>query len=462
MDKKLLNLHDILFRKFITLFIIIFLGLGTIFYFWIKDIYIQQTKTDLLHNIDILSLQIKNLQDVDSLAKKVKKIINLRVTIISNGGDVLGESDKDFTTMDNHLNRVEVIEAKYQKYGSIIRYSDTIKKELLYVTKKFIINNNKYYIRMARDIELINEHFLYLSYKIGFLFLIFIAVTFWVALKISQNVQDETKNILEFLTNLTTQKRAIKIDSFYSIEFNEITKLLTIVSHNLAKKDKQKLKYTAKLKLLNRQKDDIISAISHEFKNPISVINGYAQTLLEDKNINVNIQNKFLTKIYSNSIKLSNMIDRLRLSTKLEEGKHFLSFREFNMVILIDDIIEDLKLTYPNRDIKFKSDNIKINADETMITIAISNLIENALKYSQDTVSIKLNKKILTIIDSGIGIKESDISKITNKFYRVSNNGWNNSLGVGLSLVKNILELHEFKLDIKSVENKGSSFKIIF
>ena len=461
LSKKLLNLHDIFFRNFMVLFTIIFLGLGIIFYLWIKDIYIQQSRINLLNNIDIISLEIKDLKDVDSLIKKIQKNINLRVTIISNNGIVLGESYKDSISIDNHLNRVKINKSKHHQYSSAIRYSDTIKKELLYVSKQFNINNSIYYIRMAREIELTNKQFLELSYKIWVLFLLFIAIIFFVTLGISRKVQDETKYILEFLKNLSNQKRAIKIESFYSVEFNKITKLLTTVSQSLAKKDKQKSKYTAKLKLSNRQKDDIISAISHEFKNPISVISGYTQTLLEDKNIDQKIQDKFLNKISANSLKLTNIIDRLRLSIKLEEGKHLVNFKELNMGKIIEDIIEDLKLTYPNRDINFQSNDIKIDADETMISIAISNIIENALKYSQDNIEIKINTKNLTIVDFGIGIKESDLSKITNKFYRVSNNSWNSSLGVGLSLVKNILELHKFKLEIESVENKGSLFKII-
>ena len=461
---KLIKLHDIFLRKFLLLFVTIFISLGIIFYLWIKDIYIEQTKIDLLHNINITSIQINNLQDVDQIAKKIKKLINLRVTIISQDGTVLGESDKDFSAMDNHLNRAEVIQAAYQEYGSIIRYSKTIKKELLYVSKKFTINNHNYFIRMARDIEVINQQFLYLSLKIGFLFLAFMAMAFYIALQISKDVQDETKNILEFLRNLTKQTKPLKIESSYSIEFNKITKLLSSVSQNLAKKDKQKSKYTAKLKLSNRQKDDIISAISHEFKNPIAVISGYTQTLLEDKDINPNIREKFLAKISSSSEKLTNMIDRLRLSIKLEEGKQQSSFKKINIINLITDIVEDLKLTYKNRDIKIEGSDtfIDVDVDETMMSIAISNLIENGLKYSQDTVVIKLDKKQLSVIDTGIGIKQSDISKITDKFYRVSSNGWNNSLGVGLSLVKNILELHKFKLEITSIENEGSNFSIVF
>lgn len=462
LSDKTLKLHDIFLRKFLFLFITIFLILGIIFYFWIKDIYIEQTKVDLLNNINILSLQIDNIQNVDELAKRVKKVIDLRVTIISKDGTVLGESDKNFNSMDNHLNRAEVIQAKYQEYGSIVRYSNTLKKELLYVGKKFTVNKYDYYIRMARDIELVNQQFFYLSLKIGFLFLIFMLSAFTIALKISKNVQDETKDILDFLRSLTKQKKAIKIESNYSTEFNKITKLLTSVSQSLAKKDKQKSKYTDKLKLSNRQKDDIISAISHEFKNPIAVISGYTQTLLEDKDINSGIRDKFLKKISSNSQKLTTMIDRLRLSIKLDQRKKLSVFKECNIANITKEIIDDLRVTYPSRDIELISDDIILNVDDTMISIAIANLIENALKYSQDTITIEIDDKTLQVKDSGIGLKQSDISKITDKFYRVSSNGWNNSLGVGLSLVKNILELHKFKLEIDSIENEGSNFKIIF
>ncbi len=462
MNKKLLKLHDIFLRKFLLLFTIIFFGLGIIFYFWVKDMYVEQIKIDLLHNIDIFSLQIDNLDDVDTKIKNIKKLINLRVTIINTDGVVIGESDKDKKQMDNHKNRSEIIESKYNEYGSIIRYSKTLKKKLLYVSKKFKLKKQKYYIRIARDIEQINQDFIFLYFKIALLFVFFIVIIFWVALKASKNVQYETNKILNFLSGLIKEKKGFKIESSYSIEFYQITKLLTRVSQILSKKDKQKLKYTAKLKLSNSQKDDIISAISHEFKNPIAVIHGYTQTLIEDKNINQDIRDKFLDKISSNTDKLTNMIDRLRLTIRLDEGNQPHSFINCDMKKLTLNIIDDLKISYPNREISLESDKVFIEVDETMIGIAITNLIENALKYSQDDIKIKITPKSLSVIDFGIGIKDKNISKITDKFYRVSSNGWNNSLGVGLSLVSNILKLHSFKLEISSIENEGSTFKILF
>jgi len=456
------KLHDIFFRKFILLFATIFLILGLVVFTWIKNLYIDQTKTDLINNIDIVSLNINTLDDLDAKVLIISKKIGLRITIIDQNGIVIAESHKNKKTMNNHRNRAEIIRAKYQEYGSIIRKSDTLKKELLYVAKKYTLNGEDYFIRMARDIAKISEEFLYLSAKISLLVLFFIIISFLVALSISKQVQHETTEILEFLKKLSKQNKAHKISSDYSFEFDKITKLLSNVSSTLAKRDRQKSKYTAKLKLSNRQKDDIISAISHEFKNPIAVISGYTQTLIEDNDINEPIRQKFLNKISSNSDKLTNMIDRLRLSLKLEEGKQEQNFIKLNLQRLITNIIEDLKISYPQREILLEAINVTIRADETMLRIAIENLIENALKYSQDDVYVVVTNKQISVSDNGIGIKEKDISRITNRFYRVSNNGWNNSLGVGLSLVSNIVKFHKFKLEIQSVENEGSTFSIRF
>jgi len=436
--------------------------MATLSYFWIKSIFIEQTKIDLLHNIDIFSLQIKDFKEIDTKVKEIKRIIGLRVTIIDKDGVVIGESDEDKDSMDNHLNRTEVLESKYNKFGSIVRYSDTLNKDLLYVSKKQFVNDKVYYIRMARDLELIDDEYLIMTFKVAVLFIFFIGIFFVVALKMSKKVEYETNTILDFLNDLIKQNKSLKIESNYSLEFQNITKLLTKVSYSLSKKDKQKSKYTTKLKASNRQKDDIISAISHEFKNPIAVISGYSQTLLDDKDLNATIRDKFLKKIFTNSEKLTSMIDRLRLTIKLDEGKQPHTFTKTNITNITNNIIDDLKVTYPSRDIHINADDIVMEVDETMMCIAITNIIENALKYSQDAVNITITKKKLSVSDFGIGVSDKDISKLTEKFYRVSNNGWNNSMGVGLSLVSNILSLHNFTLDIKSVENEGSTFSIIF
>jgi len=269
--------------------------------------------------------------------------------------------------------------------------------------------------------------------------------------------------IVSFLKALTKKKKPNYISSSYSKEFDTITTLLTKVAQILIKKEKQKLKYTAKLENSNRQKDDIISAISHEFKNPIAVINGYSQTLLDDENLNPNIRNKFLEKITKNGAKLSELIDTLRLSIKLDSGQQSLNFRETNLYELISDTLESVKMSYPKRQAIIKGErDIIVTLDPTLFSVVLSNLIENAFKYSEDEVIIEFDTAGIKVIDTGIGISEKNLKNITNKFFRVHANSWNNSLGLGLFIVNNIINMHKFTLTIESEEKEGSTFLVSF
>jgi len=460
----LLKLHQIYIRKFLLLFLALFFIVGAIVYYWLKEFYIEQTKISLLHNIELISHYVDEKHSLDKIANRVKKELDLRLTIVNEDGDVIAESHEDKSKMENHKYREEIMESKTDSYGSIVRYSDTLNTNLLYVAKKFIDHqNNIYFVRMARELKQITNDMVKLGLEVASILILFFAITLFVAYKISTNIQNETNKIMQFLYDLTKKKKNSYIKSDFSQEFYNITKHLTKVSKILTKQDKQKAKYTARLKTSNAQKDDIISAISHEFKNPIAVINGYSQTLLEDKNINIDIQQKFLSKINKNGNKLSELIDTLRLAIKLDEKKQPLRYTEVNLNETTKECADSLISNYKNRDIDIVSnDDVVVKADETLIGIAITNLIENALKYSEDKVTVTIDRSFIEISDHGIGINSDDIQKITDKFYRVSNNGWNNSLGLGLSIVSNIINIHNFKLDITSVENKGSSFKILF
>ncbi len=459
----MLKFHQIIFRKFLTLFIILFLVVGIILYFWVKNLYITNTKIALQENIKIIALSINNQTNFDNLADKIKNKLNTRLTIISENGEIIAESHKDKSTMDNHKYRDEIIQAKNEDFGFKIRTSKTIKLNLLYVAKKYTVNGKILYIRLAKELKSLSGQITTLAFQVLGIVAIFFISIFIVAYNINLQIQEETKKIVLFLKALTKKKKDNYISSDFSEEFSLITKLLTKVSKILIKQDKQKDKYASKLKSSNNQKDDIISAISHEFKNPIAVINGYTQTLLDDENLNRNIQNKFLKKIYKNGNKLNELIDTLRLSTKLDSTQQKLNLGNVNLYKLTNEIIENLKLTYKSKEIKIIGlKDIEIKADEALFSIVLTNLIENAFKYSEDEVIVKLEKTSIDIIDTGIGIKKENITKILEKYYRVSGNTWNNSLGIGLFLVNNIVELHNFKLKIKSMENEGSTFSIIF
>ena len=459
----MLKFHQIVLRKFLTLFLALFLIVGAITYYWIYEYYINSSKEAFKQDIKLLSLQITPQTNLDTLAKEIKKRLHIRLTIIDADGNVIAESHQDKTTMQNHRYREEIMQADTQEFGEIIRHSHTLKKNLLYVAKKYTLNKKIIYIRLSKEVMGIEKQILSLGVKISIVLILFFIAVFTMVYKINTQMQQETQKIVTFLKSLTKKEKLTYIHSSYSEEFEQMTNLLTKVSQILVKKDKQKSKYTQTLLEANKQKDDIISAISHEFKNPIAVVNGYSQTLLEDDNLNTTIRRKFLKKIYNNGIKLSNLIDTLRLSMKLDGEQQTLTTKKVELYTLILDLVQNLQINYPHRDVIIDGDKkATVEADETLLGIVITNLIENAFKYSEDEVHINISSHSIEVIDTGIGIEEKDLENITKKFFRVHKNSWNNSLGLGLFLVYRIIKLHHFNLQIESKKNKGSTFKIIF
>ncbi len=428
-----------------------------------QDFYISQAKESLKQDVEIITFEIDRNTNLDILAKKIKDKLNTRITVIDIDGEIIAESHEDKSTMDNHKYRPEIMQANKEDYGYKIRYSHTVKENMLYIAKKYTYDGKTLYIRLAKELQNINDQILSLGIKVLTLLILFFIAIFAIVYKINIKLQYETQKIANFLRDLAGKKKPNYINSDFSQEFALITGLLTKISQILIKREKQKSKYTNKLEASNNQKDDIISAISHEFKNPIAVINGYSQTLLDDVNINPNIREKFLKKIHNNGNKLSELIDTLRLSIKLDGGQMSLNFTDINLFETVKDSVDNLKLNYPKREVIIHcSEEILIKVDRSLFCVLIANLVENAFKYSEDEVHIYLKQGSIEVVDTGIGISESNLQKITDKFYRVHENSWNNSLGLGLFIVNNIINLHSFKLQIESKEHSGSTFRIKF
>ena len=169
----MLNFHQIVLRKFLLTFSILFFVVGSIVYYWTKEFYIAQSRDSLLHNIEIISFDIHDISHLDIVANKIKKTLNLRLTIISADGEVLVESHEDKTQMDNHKYREEIMQSNQEDHGYKIRHSKTINKDLLYIAKKYTFNGEVIYIRLAKELQNINEQIFALGIKTIFVLLVF-------------------------------------------------------------------------------------------------------------------------------------------------------------------------------------------------------------------------------------------------------------------------------------------------
>lgn len=450
----MLRIDQLYFRNFSIIFFVTLLITAVSGYFLLHKIEIDNHKVMLENMIDQFAI-INEEKNSDKIVKAIKQNSHIRVTIIDELGVVTHESDRNAHGMENHLNRPEISEAMQGSVGSSIRYSKSIKTDLLYVAKRV----DKRFIRMAYALDSIDEKFLKFWLKAMFFFAISMMVAMFVAFKINKMITKDLGYIKTSLDNLLNKKYDQEFDTVSCCkEFDAISKQVVQVSQKLERRDRQKAKYTKNLKILSKKQSDIISAISHEFKNPIAAIMGYAQTVQEDENLSLNLKEKFLGRVISNANKISNMIDRLAMAIKLENDTFKLEYSEFKILPLIEDTKEMLLQKYTQREIILEVEDVTIKADKSMFEHLLTNLIENALKYSEEEVIVRVKDGLVEVVDSGIGIKSEDIENITKRFYRVETLSWDNSIGIGLYIVKYILKIHGSELKIKSREGVGSTF----
>ncbi len=454
----MLRVDQLYFRNFSALFFLTLLVTAFSGYFLLKKIEINNHKTMLINMIDQFSI-VGTDHNINDVVHQIKEKTGVRVTIISSEGIVLYESNRDVKGMENHLNRPEIAQALAGGIGSSVRYSESVERDFLYVAKR----TEKGYVRMAYALESIQAKFFKFWLKAMVLFTLVMMLAFWLALRINQKITDDLKRIKISLENLLNKKYDVDFEGVSCCqEFDTISKQIDKVSRKLKKRDRQKAKYTKNLKLLSKKQGDIISAISHEFKNPVAAIMGYTQTVKEDADLSPQIRDRFLDKVTSNAQKITIMIDRLSLAIKLENDTFAPDYSQFNLFTLAEDVKEMVNHKYPDREIVLEVEALTLNADRGMFDNLLTNLIENALKYSEDEVIVRADNGRLEVIDKGIGIVAEDIENITKRFFRVDALTWDNSIGVGLYIVKYILKLHNSSLDIQSKPNIGSTFSFDF
>ena len=279
--------------------------------------------------------------------------------------------------------------------------------------------------------------------------------------RVTDRMQHELIIISTYLKNLENTEKIDYDTHFFTQEFEDINENLIKVLSSAKKREEIKQRYNAKLKLKNRQRGDMISAIAHEFRNPIASIMGYSQTLQEDPDIPKPLQEKFLTKIYNNGNKIEALLSRLILWNKFESGEATLHKSNFDIYSLIQEVKRSIEEKYKERKIVVEAESTMIYADRTLMDVVLKNLIENALKYSKEEIFVVIADGTISVTDKGVGIGKNDVTQVTKKFYRSGTHSWDNSMGLGLSIVKTILSMHQSKLEISSELDVGSTFSFV-
>lgn len=233
------------------------------------------------------------------------------------------------------------------------------------------------------------------------------------------------------------------------------------------------IKIILRQKTIDEIKGDFINNMTHELKTPISVTYAAVDALQNfGMGDDPEKRDKYLTISREQLMYLNRLVEQI-LTMSVEERKNLkLVFEN----IELDKVFESQKnkfLLNASKPVAFTIDveptELNVEADKLHFENVISNLIENAIKYSKESVNIKLSayqagsKTIISITDNGIGIPNSSLDKIFDKFYRVSTGNIHDvkGYGLGLSYVKTIVDKHGWKIKVESTEGKGTCFKII-
>ncbi|MDZ7714891.1 MAG: hybrid sensor histidine kinase/response regulator [Balneolaceae bacterium] len=227
------------------------------------------------------------------------------------------------------------------------------------------------------------------------------------------------------------------------------------------------------LKRLNQEKDDLMRIVSHDFRNPVTGIVGLIEVLRTSDDMSDDQKNEIYGAIKESGQKLIQLVNNL-LDKKSESSINKINAKEVNFTKLVEDTVELHRPTAINKGIFFDVELdyiLNFYLDRHKIEQAISNLISNALKFTPEggTISVKLEKvdkdpqkAIIEVSDTGIGMSEDVINNLwdgDSEKVRYGTSGEKGS-GIGLSLVKGFVDLHDGEIRVDSEEGKGTSFII--
>jgi signal transduction histidine kinase len=220
-------------------------------------------------------------------------------------------------------------------------------------------------------------------------------------------------------------------------------------------------------KHLARLRSDFISNVTHELKTPLTSIRMYAESLLIGRVKTPDGQKEYLEVVVNESERLKRMINNILEFSKMEKGKPEYHFVNSNLASIINEAIHEMNYWFEKEQFEVVTEldeNIYADVDSEKMKQAISNLLSNAIKYSTDTKKVfirsfrKSDQVCVEVEDRGIGIPEDKLSRIFEQFYRVEQKENISGTGLGLTVVKEIIEAHKGTISVTSEMGKGSRF----
>lgn len=297
---------------------------------------------------------------------------------------------------------------------------------------------------------------------LGFSVLTFIISFFIIQYRAERFIYRRVKRIYDDLTLLesaTLRKQPITTD-------------MATLTQEIGKFAQDKKLEIETLKVREEYRKEFLGNISHELKTPLFTVQGYVLTLLDGAMDNENLRKKYLERANKGVERLIYIVQDLDMITKLEVGDLSLNIEDFDIVALVESVFDLLEMKSAKKKITLTFDMqypepIMVRADKERIRQVLTNLVVNSIKYGsfKGTTEISIenlikNKVIVRVTDNGEGIAKANIPRLFERFYRIDKSGSRKEggSGLGLSIVKHIIEAHDERIYIESELSVGSEF----
>jgi two-component system phosphate regulon sensor histidine kinase PhoR len=257
-----------------------------------------------------------------------------------------------------------------------------------------------------------------------------------------------------------------------SLSKSKITTDITSLKLEVEKFAKDKKLEIETLQVRENYRKEFMGNISHELKTPLFTVQGYILTLLDGAIKDKKVRKKYLNRASKGVDRLLYIVKDLDMITKLETGDLHLHQDDFDLVEMIENVFELLEMKAAKREISIQLDKnyerpVLVHGDEERVQQVLTNLIVNSIKYGKKKGNTKISIEdfnedhlVIKVIDDGIGIEKEHIPRLFERFFRVDKSGSRKEggSGLGLSIVKHIIEAHNESLAVESEFGVGSTF----
>jgi signal transduction histidine kinase len=308
----------------------------------------------------------------------------------------------------------------------------------------------------------------YITRNMLMVIFIVLVITLFIGLFLFSNITGRLNHIKSVVSNFERGQLNERINVVGHDELSELSVSFNSMADTLVQNLEE-------IKKADKMRRELVANVSHDLRSPLASIQGYLETIeMKGEEIDKSEMKEYMRTVLGNTQKLNQMIEDLFELTKLDTDNIRPEIELISMAELVQDLVLQFKPIAKKKNILLNANfeeipNVLIEADMRMMSRALTNLIDNAIKHtpsggSVSVTSVKNGKDIeLEISDTGSGISEEDLPHIFDRFYQVDKSrSANNGAGLGLAIAQKILTLHGAEVSVTSRIDSGTTFKVLF